>query len=211
MGRALPTFVMALAAALAPTATAAQSCGITPGVAVTGAFVSHRVGGGVTGPAVGADLAFSAAPARVRLGYRHTRFAGDAADPHTVRVEVAYPAARMGALALCAVGHGGGTVFTLGDDAGLVLAGGLGVTLASDAGAYRPFVSVRGLAARTTGTVLGIGVDATGLSLGVEAGAAASFGALDVRLTGALDGFDNGLGVTPYPAYSVELAFHYRL
>lgn len=195
----------------APGAAAAQTCGIAPGVAAAGGYASHRVAGGTDGVALGADIGFRAGPAVVRLGYRRTVLAGEAADPDGVRGVASYPAVRMEGVTVCGDAHAGVTHFAVRGDAGTVLAGGVGVTLApAGSGPLHPYVSLRGLAARTVGTVLDVDIDAAGLALGVEAGLAATIGPLSLRVAGARDGFDDGLGVTPYPTTSLELAVGYR-
>lgn len=196
---------------LAPTTAAAQACGILPGVAVAGGYVSYPVAGGTSGMAVGADVALDVSSVAAEVGYRRILLDGDAADPDVLRAVVAYPAVRVEGVAICAVAHGGMTRFTYESDTGMVAAGGLGVRL-SPAGVstLRPYLSVRGLGARATGTVLGLDVDASGLSVGAEAGVTAVLGPAAVRVSGTLDGFDDGLGITPYPGTSAELAIQLR-
>lgn len=195
---------------LVPAPGAAQTCGLVPGVSAAGGYVHYPVAGGTSGAAIGGELAVEVRPAVVQLGYRRMLLEGDGADPDVARAVVAYPAYRLAGLDLCAVGHAGVTRFTLDSDAGWLVAGGIGATLASADGPLQPYVSVRGLGARTVGTVLGLDVEASGLSLGVEAGLAAVFGPAALRLSGTVDGFDDGLGVTPYPGQSAELALQIR-
>ena len=208
--RAVVFSLLSLLLVLAPAPGAAQTCSVVPGVAAAGGYVRYPVAGGTSGAAVGADLAVHVRPAVLQLGYRRMLLEGAAADPDVVRGVVVYPAYRLAGLDLCAVGHGGLTRFTLDSDAGWLVAGGIGATLAPAPGPLRPYGSVRGLGARTVGTVLGLDVDAAGLSLGVEAGIAAVFGPAALRLSGTIDGFDDGLGVTPYPGQAAELALQLR-
>lgn len=194
-----------------PAALAAQVCGVTPGVTATGALVSYDVADGTSGTAVGGDAALKAGPVVVGAGYRRVLLDGDAAEPDVVRGVVAVPIGQVMGLGACATGHVGGTLFSLEDDSGGIIAGGFGVTIATSArGPIQPFISVRGLAAQAGGTVLDVDVDASGLAVGIEAGAVAAVGRLVLRVAGSLDGFDDGLGVTPYPNQSVEVGLGFR-
>ncbi len=210
MRRGSAVLVLLLAAGL-PAAASAQACGLAhgAGISAAGGWVHYDLGAGVDGYSAGADLALAAGPVALRAGYRRMLLEGDT-DPDVLRLALALPVVRVLGVDVCATGYAGGARFAIADDSGLALAGGLGVTLAvsrpvGPAG-IAPFVTVRGLGAQTTGTVLGFDLDASGLSLGVEGGLAAVLGPFDLRLTGSLDGFDSGLGTTPYPARSVELA-----
>lgn len=207
-----PVPLLATALLLAPAVGAAQSCGIVQGVSASGGYASYKVAGGTSGVALGGDAALDVAPVAVQVGYRRILLDGDAADPDVFRAVVAYPATRFQGVELCAVAHGGLARFTFESDAGSVLAGGLGVTV-SPAAARRlqPYLSVRGLGARAAGTVLGLDIDASGLSVGVEAGITAIVGPAAIRVSGTMDGFDDGLGVTPYPGTAAELAVQLRL
>lgn len=210
MSRRLFAPVAAAAVLLAPMVAAAQACGIAPGIVATGGYVAYDVAN-TSGATVGADAAVEAGPVLVGIGYRRAILEGDAAQPDIVRGVVAFPAARAAGLTACVTGYAGATRFTLEDDAGGVLAGGIGLTLATtQTWPAQPFVTVRGLGARATGTVLGLDVDASGLSVGIEAGVVAALGPVAVRLVGSVDGFDDGLGVTPYPAHSVEVGVGFR-
>lgn len=203
--------VSTLALLLVPAAVSAQACGIVPGVSLSGGYASYRVSGGTSGVTVGADVAIEATSLGVQLAYRRVMLDGETADPDVVRAAVTYPVIRLAGIDLCAVGHGGVARFSFEGDAGAVMAGGIGATLApSMAGPVQPFLSVRGLGARTTGTVLGLEIDASGLSFGAEAGIALLFGPAAIRVSGTLDGFDDGLGITPYPGHSAELAVQLR-
>lgn len=196
---------------LAPAVGAAQACGIIPGVSAAGGYASYAVAGGTSGAALGGDLALDLSSVAAQVGYRRILLEGDGADPDVIRAVLAYPAADFEGVTICGVAHGGLARFTFESDAGSVLAGGLGVTLSrAGAGSVRPYLSVRGLGARAAGTVLGLDVDASGLSVGVEAGITAMVGQAAVRVSGTVDGFDDGLGVTPYPGASAELAVQLR-
>lgn len=191
----------------APADTAAQTCGVRAGVTAGGAYVVHRVADGTSGVAVGLDGALDTETLAFRVGYRRTLIEGESADPDNVRALATFPVVRVQDVAVCGDVHAGVTRFALNTDAGAVLAGGLGVTVApARDGAVHPYASVRGLYGRTVGTVLGVDIEAGGFALGVEAGVSVALGALSLRLAAARDGFDDGLGVTPYPATSLELA-----
>lgn len=209
--RAAAAIAPALALLAAPTAGAGQTCGLVTGAGAAVGVVSYPVSGGITGVAAGVDGTFEVADLVVRAGYRHVLLRGDAADPDVVRAAAAYPVIQVGRVVACASAHGGVSRFSYGGDAGAVLAGGIGATVAAaTVGPIVPYATVRGLGGYATGTVLGLTVDAGGLAVGVEAGVAALFGPLAIRLTGTLDGFDDGLGVTPFPGASLELGLDYR-
>jgi hypothetical protein len=214
MSRPVRTALLLLGCAtllLAPAAAAAQACGIVPGVSAGGGYARYRVAGGTAGVAVGGDVALDISSVAAQVGYRRILLDGDAVDPDVIRAVVALPAARLEGVAVCGVVHGGLTRFTYESDSGAVLAAGLGVVVSpASASALRPYLSVRGLGARATGTALDLDVDASGLSVGVEAGVTALLGPAAVRFTGTVDGFDDGLGVTPYPNTSAELAVQLR-
>ena len=133
-------------------------------------------------------------------------------EPDVVTAAVAVPVLRKLGLVLCGTAHGGVGRVALGDDEATTLAGGLGLRLAAPIGlgslAATPFAELRGLAAQTTGTDLE--VDASGLSLGGAFGVQVRVGPITLRLAGAIDGFDEGLGATPYPNRSVEAVAGFR-
>ena len=209
--RPLFSILSALALLLAPATAAAQACGIVPGASAGGGYASYRVGGGTSGIAVGGDVAVEISSLGLQVGYRHVLIEGEAADPDVVRAVAAYPVVSVSGMNVCAVAHGGLARFSFEGDTGDVMAGGIGVAVApSIPGPIQPYASVRGLGARAAGTVLGLDVDASGLSFGGEAGVTLLLGPTSFRVTGTVDGFDDGLGITPYPGYSIELAFQIR-
>lgn len=208
------TAVIGLLASLAlpPGPALAQSCGLgSGGIALAGGGVHYDLGAGLSGASAGADLTLRTGLVTVRAGYRHMLLEGDAVDPDAVRLTGAIPVMGLGGVTLCGTGYAAGSRFAVDDDSGIALVGGLGVTLAVPVGdGVTPFLTVRGLGAQTTGTTMGIDVDATGLSLGVEGGVTANLGPFGLALMAAVDGFDGGLGATPFPAQSLELAIGYR-
>ena len=206
-----------LAAILAPALlagadmAAAQACSTAPAVALAGGWASHAVAGGTAGTPFGLDLHFPLHPAGVRVEYRHTLFEGDAPATDAVRGLVRLPLLALGGVAACTDVHVGASRFSVGDDNAVALAGGLGLTLMpAGSGVFRPYASVRGLAGVITGRVLDEPVSGTGFALGVEAGLEVHAGPASLRLSAARDGFDDGLGVTPYPETAFELAVGVR-
>lgn len=198
-------------ALLVPAGAAAQTCGVATSIAAVGGYADYDIAGGTGGPAIGADVTVDAGTAGLRLGVRTIVLEGDAPDPLLARAQAALPVTTFAGWAVCGDIHAGVSQFSFSDDSGTVLAGGLGLTVAPAApGTIRPWISVRGLAGWATGRILDFDVSETGLSVGVEAGITARAGPLSVRLAGARDGFAGGLGTTPYPALSAELAVGYH-
>jgi hypothetical protein len=209
-----PLAVLGLALLL-PAGGAAQACGLVAGSGVDAAagYVRYDLGNGTAGPAVGADLTIGTPVVSARAGYR--RFLLDAAaEPDVGRLAIAAPVGRVDGVTICPVAHGGASRVSLGIGTATIAVGGIGLRIAGHGRlgtmAAVSFVEVRGLAANTTGTVFGTDVDAVGYSLGGAAGVQMSTGALTLRLEGALDGLDDGLGPTPYPDQSVELGLGIR-
>lgn len=196
-----------------PALAHAQRCGMDRGHLAAAAGISHYdVGGGTAATEVGGDVGLRAAGVTIRAGYRRIMPESGAADPDAVRLTVGIPVTELAGLGVCAVGHAGGARFAGDDEDATVTAGGVGLRLERPLafGRVLPYVEVRGLAASMSGRVLGLDVDATGLALGGEAGVEAGLGALTLRATLALDGFDGGLGVTPYPNRLLGLALGVR-
>lgn len=204
--------LLAVPALLAgPDPARAQACTAAPELALASGYAAYSVAEGTAGPAFGADAAFQAGSMGVRVRYRRVLLDGDAPDPDLIRGSATYPAVRVGDIMVCADLHAGVSRFGLNADVGAVLAGGGGLTLTpAVSGPVRPWVSVRGLAGWATGTILGVGINATALAAGVEAGVAARIGSVSLRVTAARDGFDDGLGVTPYPTDSYEITVGYH-
>lgn len=204
--------VLALPALLAASTAAAQACRAPTAVALTGGFAAYDVAGGTAGPALGVQAAFPVGALSVRVAYHHGLLEGGAPDPNVIRAAAAYPAAEVYGLAVCADALVGLTRFSARGNTGVSVAGGMGGTLTlADAGALRPYLSVRGLVGLTTGTILDETVNGVGAAVGVEAGVEARVGALVLRLSAARDGLDDGLGATPFPNTSVQLAVGWRL
>ncbi|MDX1675548.1 MAG: hypothetical protein R3314_12195, partial [Longimicrobiales bacterium] len=199
--------LLALGGLMATRPAAAQQCG--PGSAVGGAagYAGYAVAGGIDGAQYGADASIAVGSGTLQLSGRLVALEGAAPDPVLGRGRATYPLVAVRGVALCGDAHAGVSRFAVADDTGVVLAGGLGVTLEpARTGTVRPWLSVRGLGGRATGTVLGVDTDATGLAVGVEAGLELELGPVAVRLSGARDGFAGGLGPTPYPETSLALA-----
>lgn len=193
---------------------AAQSCGLVDGTgaAVALGAASYDVAD-LSGPLVGLDAGVALAPGSVRVGYRTLLL--DGPDPHIGRVAGAIPIPFAPAgTAICAMGHGGVSRLAVGGEANTVVAGGLGLRLVhpiSIGGVRaRPYAEVRGLAASSSGSILGVDVAETGMALGVEGGIRAAVGRFTLSLTGSLDGFAAGLGLTPYPNGAGELGLGIR-
>jgi opacity protein-like surface antigen len=208
--------VLVLAGLLAPASAAAQACGPGAGgwVGVEAGRVGYDVAGGITGYEWGADAGIGTRSLAARLGYRRLDLEDSGVTPHLLRASLRSALPVAGGWRLCLAAHGGGSVFAGDAGDGTVVGGGVGLGIGHDLSVGQvlvvPFVEARGLAARSTGTVLGLDTDATGLSLGVEGGAIAHAGRLHVQATASLDGFAAGLGVTPFPASAIRLGLGYR-
>lgn len=202
-------FVTAAVLALLPglaAPLAAQRCGILlegSSATVTGAGGYARYDIGSDGVLGGGDLAVAAGPVGLQAGYRAGPFDPD--PVHLVNAVMAAPILRAESMALCGTLHGGLAMASVGDDSTNSLAGGAGLRLALGNGGVASYVEVRGLAARTSGDVWGVDVDLAGYSIGGEAGIQAALGSFTLRLVGALDGLDGGLGVTPYPGATAQV------
>lgn len=209
--RGLMLATLAVAALMTPTTLLAQSCGTGNSVVAVGGYVTHKVAGGTAGAQVGGDVGLAVGPAALRLGVRGMLLEGTAPDPVAGRVRFSYPVAALEGVAICADAHAGVSVFSAGGDGAVATAGGLGLTLEpARSDGFHPWLSVRGLGGWTTGTVLDVGLNATGLGVGVEAGFSAMLGPVVVRASAARDGFDGGLGATPFPETSLELGLGFR-
>jgi hypothetical protein len=149
-----------------------------------------------------------------RLGYRQVFLEESDVTPHLLRLSIGSTIPVGGGWRLCLAAHGGGSRASGEAGDGTVVAGGAGLGVAHgivmDGVRVVPFLEARGLAAQSTGTVLGLATDGSGLALGVEGGAVAHIGRLHLRATAALDGFAAGLGATPYPASAIRLGLVYR-
>lgn len=219
-GRPATGVVAGLLATLvvAPAPAAAQECrpGDTRALVSVGLILSPLASGahargvevalGGTYAAGGTELTgsvFSTAPDQGRV------------RPLGVRLRLERPLVDVAGVTLCGGVLAGGSTIRDGEDGARTVAGGAGVGVTRRLSAGRltvaPWLGGRALGARTAGEVLGESFVTTGLSLGLEAGVGVSTG----RATGALrltaDGFDAGLGATPYPALAVRLVAGWRL
>lgn len=202
-------------AAAAPARAAAQSCapGDGPGLAATAGAAYWRVVGGLSGPAVGLHGTLAPKGVPLEVGYRRVLLDGPDVDIGRLAAALPLPLRPVG-IRLCATGHAGAARLPVDPDAALVLAAGVGLraagTIGVGAGRLVPYAEIRGLAARSTGRLFGIDVDASGLAVGGEGGVRATFGRWTVRVAGSVDGLDDGLGVTPYPDFMGELGVGVR-
>lgn len=218
--RARAAAILVAAAPAFPGGLEAQECGLAPapGVMVTVGQVSYDQLQKVSGPTYGVAAVLPLSTIAVQGGYRRAALGGADADIGRLAVTVPLPAhllpLPLGSLAVCGTGHAGAARLPVGSDAMLVLAGGAGLRLALPfpIGAARgvSWGEVRGLAGRSTGSLFGWDVGATGLALGVEGGLGATLGRVTLGVAGSLDGFDDGLGITPYPNAAAELAVGIR-
>lgn len=206
-----------LAAAVVPAKVAAQSCGLIggTGLAASAGFTTYDVGGGTSGPAYGVDGGLALAGASARVGYRRMDLESRGADLGRVAIAVPIPLPfDPGRVTLCGAGHAGAARMPLDDESTTVLAGGAGLRIAIGlpvgGGRAVPYGEVRGLAARSTGALFGIDVGASGMAVGLEGGIQAAFGSMTLRLAASVDGFDDGLGITPYPNTAAEIALGVR-
>lgn len=210
------TLTMALTAALAaagPSAAHAQRCGVGRAwVGAAGGYAHYDVAGGTNATEVGADLGLHLGGVAFQAGYRRILPESGIADPDGVRLSLGIPVMDVVGLGVCLVGHGGGTRYAAEGETGTTAVGGFGLRLERSlaSGRVLPFVEVRALGASLTGEALGIDVDATGYSVGGEGGVEAALGGLRVAGAVSVDGFDPGLGVTPYPALGIRLGLGLR-
>lgn len=201
-----------------PAAAAPQSCGVAgaTGIAAVGGFARYDLGSGIGGPAPGVDLTLMGGPralpgrgVEARIGYR-TVLLDTGPRPHLIRHVSALDLPVPGLpVSFCPTLHAAGSRVTIDGEPSGVVAAGLGLRLAGTVQvggtATTPYAGVRGLAARGSGRVFGIDLAETGFSVGVEAGLLARLGRLTLRAAGTLDGLDDGLGLTPYPAAGLEI------
>jgi hypothetical protein len=157
-------------------------------------------------------VGFRAGTVAVQASYRRISPEAGRADPDAGRLRVAVPVARATGFGVCAVAHGGVSRFSAETDEGTVLAGGLGLRVEAPLadGRVVPFAEARGLGATLSGELLGLDVSASGASFGGEAGVEAAFGSVVFQTAVSLDGFDGGLGITPYPDRLLRLALGLR-
>lgn len=194
---------------------AAQGCGLVrgTGVEVGAGTASYDIGDGVSGPTFGVGAAVAAGASGARLDFMRAGL-GDP-NPDIIRGAAAIRLFPLpGGTAVCATWQGGSAFLDVDGERSSVVAGGLGLRFARAAapGALRlePYVEVRGLAARSAGTILGVEVAASGLAVGVEGGLSARIGRVTAALSAALDGFDGGMGITPYPSAAVQAVLGVR-
>ena len=204
--------LLVAALALGPAAAAGQlACGVRGAeVGVEAGLVRYAMGGGASGLELAAGAGFGTERVAARVSAGVVDLNDSQLDPTVVRGAVGVPIGEMGEWGVCVTGDAGLSWFGDFQDDASVIAGGGGVSLA------RPFrlgpaaavlsLEGRALAASATGSMLGLTISATGLSLGAAAGVAAAFGPAVIRLVASADGFATGLGPTPYPHQAIRLS-----
>lgn len=213
--RAAAAFIVATTAL--PATAAAQICGLVggTGIAATAGFATYDMADDVSGPAFGLDGNLAQTGASVRASVRRIDLDSRSAGLGRLAAAVPLPLPfNTGPISLCGIGHAGAARLPLDDETTTAVAGGAGLRIAGRlplAGGFAvPYAEVRGLAARTTGTLLGVDVDASGMAVGGEGGVQATFGRMTLGAAASIDGFDDGLGVTPYPNTAAEFAVGIR-
>lgn len=216
--RSAAALILALAAV--PAGVAAQECGLMPGagLAAVAGWASYEQLTDVAGRLYGVDASLTLSPVSVQAGYRRADLDGADADIGRLAATLPVPARvlplPLGPLTVCGSGHVGAARLPAGSDAMTVFAGGIGIRLAGTihAGGARavPYGEVRGLVGRSTGSLFETPVGTTGLALGVEGGLRATLGHITLNVAASLDGFDDGLGITPYPNGAVEVGLGIR-
>lgn len=205
--------VVALVVAPAADPAEAQQCALVggTGVELAAGGAAYEVAGGLAGPTLGAGAALALSAAALRADYTHVYL--DGPDPRIVRLTGAIPLPlplprSAGGLALCAVAHGGAALLAVDRETSSVLAGGAGLRLvhpfALGVVRARSYAEARGLWGKAGGRLLGVELGGSGIALGGEVGVRASVGRFTVALMGSLDGFSEGLGLTPYPTRALR-------
>lgn len=196
---------------------AAQVCtgaGTGVSIAPVAGLVHYEFGDGTDGVELGAELRWRGSRAEAALHPYRVSVDGALTSPLGIRGGVSIRVLEILGVTTCADLMGGATGFAWEGDSGLTVAGGSGLTMATTlslgAAAVTPYLGARGLAAATSGEILGLDVDASGGSVGLEGGATVTAGRLDLRASVALDGFAGGLGATPYPGRAARLAVGWR-
>lgn len=208
----------AAVAAAMPGSLGAQQCGLLPGagVAVAVGQASYELLDEVSGRMYGVDGAFSLSNVSLQAGYRRAQLGRGDADIGRLAIALPLPTGLLplGPIAICGSGHAGAARLPVGEDGTTVVAGGLGLRVAASlplGGVHAvPYGEVRGLAARSSGSLFGWDVGASGLAVGVEGGVRATLGLVTLSVAASLDGFDDGLGITPYPDTAVEVGVGIR-
>lgn len=211
------TVTFLAAAAALPGTAAAQGCGLVggTGIAAIAGFAAYDFTDETSGPAFGLDGDLALTGASVRASVRRLDLDGRSPDLGRLAVAVPLPLPfDPGPISLCGIGHAGAARLPVDDETTTAVAGGAGLRIAArlplGGGFAVPYGEVRGLAARTTGRLFGVDIDANGQAVGVEGGVQAALGWMTLRLAASVDGFDDGLGVTPYPNTAAEVAVGIR-
>lgn len=216
--RAVPPLALLVALAV-PTATAAQRCpaGTGLGAEVVAAAVHYGVAGGLDGTEIGAAVRADLAAVAASVSYARLTLDRGEVDPDVLRAELGFRLLEFAGFRLCGLGLGGVSLLDASRDEDTdarILAGGVGAVVTRPVrmggGWLRPFLAVRGSAASSSGSVLGLDVGESGLSLGADVGATLDWGALAVSAGAYFDGFAPALGVTPYPDRAIRVALGVR-
>lgn len=196
---------------------AAQVCtgaGTGVSIAPVAGLVHYEFGDGTDGLELGAELRWRGSDTEAVLHPYRVSVDGALTAPLGIRGGVSIRVLELLGVTTCANLMGGAARFAWEDDSGQTVAGGAGLTLATTlslgAAALTPYLGARGLAAATTGEILGLELDGSGGSVGLEGGATVTAGRLDFRASVAFDGFAGGLGATPYPGRAARLAVSWR-
>lgn len=184
-------------------------------VAANAGIVRVEVAGGRTigGVEAGVEGGGRFGPIHVSAGAGYTVLDDAPGNPVSLRIRAERALVELVGITLCGALLGGGTVISSGGDRAWTGAGGAALTAARPLGSatrVTPYLGVRGLGGRAGGEVLGEEIVATGGSLGVEGGIAVEAGRFAGAVRATADGFDPGLGPTPYPALAVRLVVGWR-
>lgn len=216
MTRGAPVWVataLALLAAVGSVPAAAQTtCGDGGGVAVRllGAAVEYDIAGGTSGTELGLEGDARVGASRVRLAAATVLLERGRTDPLLARAEILVPLVSVLGIRLCGGALAGASRLSAGADRSTAVVGGLGATIARSVplGPLRlsAFLQVRGLAGAVTGEALDSPLEAQGLAVGGTGGLWLEIGRVGLRAEGSLDGFDPGLGPTPFPVRAIRVA-----
>ena len=207
--------LLALAVFLPGAAAGQDACGADGWAGLSVSWTRSEVADGSDLPAVEVGLAGAGALAAFRLAGEGGVVLDEGPGRRLFgRVGLGRRLVDVGGVALCAAALGGVALASADAGDALSLGGGLAVTalLPRPVGAGRitPYAALRLLGATTFGEVLGESVGSSGASIGGAAGVAFAAGRLAASLGVTADGFDPGLGATPYPDLAIRLTAGWR-